>query len=303
MSSTTISEQTKLLENSPKPSNAIANISTNATDDAQEWRFGDLPIRTVMRNGDVWFVLIDICRVLGLTNATKSAGQLKAHERETLTLSAGLRTAMPDLPASAQWIIVISESGFYRLVMRSNKPEAERFQTWVTGTVLPTIRKTGSYSVDPAAAFLDALRDPAKVLALIGDYATRLIAADAKVEEATNRADSLAAAHDRFASHDGTFSGTVAAKTLGVPPKKLFTWLAAGGWIYRPGGRGEYVAYQTKLQQGLLIMATHEIKKSDGDIQEISRVRITTKGLDKIALALNLPTVGAKNDPASAKNV
>ena len=49
-------------------------------------------------------------------------------------------------------MLIVSESGLYMLIFRSNKPEAERFRLWVTSEVLPSIRKTGSYSVKDSAA-------------------------------------------------------------------------------------------------------------------------------------------------------
>lgn len=136
---------------------------------------------------------------------------------------------------------------------------------------------------------MEMLKDPAKVLELIGSYASRLQIATAATEQAVMQRDELAAAHDRFASHDGSFSITVAAKTIDCPPKKLFAWMEANGWIYRPGGRGDHVGYQTKIQQGLLTMATHEIRKTNGDIQEVSRPRVTPKGLDKLSIMLHRP--------------
>jgi len=289
---------------------------TNEWGQAQEWRFGDAPIRTILRNGDPWFVLTDVGRVLGLTQPSRAASRLKEHERHTLTLTPGIRAVMPEIGLQVQSLIVISESGFYRLVMRSDKPVADAFQTWATEVVFPAIRKTGSYSAvpavvapaipaDPAAAMMELLRDPTRVLGLIGDYATRLIAADARVEhvamqrdEIAQKADALAAAHDRFASHDGTFSITIAAKTLNLQPSRLFEWLAKNQWIYRPGGRGEWAAYQNRIHQGVLTMATNSITLAGGSTQEVSRVRVTTKGLARIALALELPAPAESVVPA-----
>ncbi|MBR1602194.1 MAG: hypothetical protein IJ667_02000, partial [Synergistaceae bacterium] len=53
-----------------------------------------------------------------------------------------------DTPGGMQDMTIVSESGLYTLIMRSNKPEAKRFRKWVTSEVLPSIRKTGSYSVN-----------------------------------------------------------------------------------------------------------------------------------------------------------
>lgn len=178
----------------------------------------------------------------------------------------------------------VTEDGYIILVMGWTGAEAmKRKVAYLDG--FNGMRKQLETRTDP----MEMLKDPAKVLELIGSYASRLQIAVAATEEAVMQRDTLAAAHDRFASHDGTFTITVAAKTIDVPPKKLFTWMEANGWIYRPGGRGEHVGYQTKIQQGLLVMTTHEITKSNGDIQEVSRPRVTTKGLDRLSVALHRP--------------
>ena len=58
-------------------------------------------------------------------------------------------------PGGHQEVSIISESGLYKLTFRSNKPEAKRLTKWVTSEVLPTIRKTGSYSLPTATNILE----------------------------------------------------------------------------------------------------------------------------------------------------
>lgn len=85
----------------------------------------------------VWFVGIDVCNLLGLTNPTESLKSLDDDEKLTSELlRAGQRRS----------VTIISESGLYNLVFRSNKPEAKNFKKWITKEVIPTIRKTGGYN-------------------------------------------------------------------------------------------------------------------------------------------------------------
>lgn len=101
--------------------------------------FGTNTVRVVMRDGEPWFVASDICAALGYKNASKAvADHLDADERYNESLERG------------GFLVLISESGMYTLVLRSHKPEARKFAKWVTGEVLPTIRKTGGYG-KPAA--------------------------------------------------------------------------------------------------------------------------------------------------------
>ena len=94
--------------------------------------------RVVMRLGDPWFVAKDACDCLKITNVSQACQTLDDDEKgiyKVYTLG------------GSQDMMLISESGLYALIMRSNKPEAKVFRKWVTSEVLPSIRKTGSYSV------------------------------------------------------------------------------------------------------------------------------------------------------------
>jgi len=95
-------------------------------------------VRTIMRDGEPWFVLKDVCMVLGIANHKNVAARLEDDEKD------GVRMADPI--GRMQDTTIINESGLYDVILRSDKPEARPFRKWVTGTVLPAIRKTGSYS-------------------------------------------------------------------------------------------------------------------------------------------------------------
>ncbi len=79
-----------------------------------------------------WFVAADICQILGLSNPSVAVQPLGAEEKAKSVLGKGA-------PAN-----LVSESGLYKLVMRSDKPQAKAFQDWVTKEVLPAIRKGGA---------------------------------------------------------------------------------------------------------------------------------------------------------------
>jgi phage antirepressor YoqD-like protein len=84
-------------------------------------------------------------------------------------------------------------------------------------------------------------------------------------------------------SSHGSLNITEAAKTLQVQPKKLFQWMHGHEWIYRrPGGSG-WVAYQNRLQQGLLEHKVTTTHREDGSEKIVEQVRVTGKGLTKLA--------------------
>jgi prophage antirepressor-like protein len=103
-----------------------------------QFQFGFNDVRVVLIDGEPWLVAKDVCEVLGLADVSRSCERLDDDEKDTHTVS----TLGGD-----QDMIVISESGFYRLVMTSRKPSVKKFQKWITSEVIPSIRKTGTYSI------------------------------------------------------------------------------------------------------------------------------------------------------------
>ena len=100
------------------------------------WTFGETEVRTIERDGEPWWVLSDVCKVLELNSPHKVADRLEEDEKG--------RNLIPTL-GGEQEMTIISESGLYSVILRSDKPQAKTFRKWVTGEVLPTIRKHGAY--------------------------------------------------------------------------------------------------------------------------------------------------------------
>ena len=107
------------------------------------FNFNSHAVRTVDRDGAIWFVATDVCAALGYANPSKAiADHLDDDERSNEQL---------DRSQMGSKAIIINESGLYALVLRSRKPEARKFAKWVTSEVLPAIRKTGQYIAQPYA--------------------------------------------------------------------------------------------------------------------------------------------------------
>ena len=98
----------------------------------------------VDENGNPWWIAKEACEILELTNVGQAVSGLDADEKETISIviNDGNSRGSPKR-------IIISEPGLYKLIQKSRKPEAKRFDRWVRHEVLPSIRKTGSYSVQP----------------------------------------------------------------------------------------------------------------------------------------------------------
>ena len=99
-------------------------------------------VRTTEIEGEIWFVAADVCDILELSNPTEALRALDDDEKNTLRITEGTshKGGNPNMN-------VINEAGLYKLTFKSRKPEAKSFTRWVTHEVLPSIRKTGSYSV------------------------------------------------------------------------------------------------------------------------------------------------------------
>jgi hypothetical protein len=101
--------------------------------------FENYDVRIVDQNGEPWFVAKDVATVLGYVDTAQAVREHCKGVVEITTPTKGGIQAVKTIP----------ESDVYRLIMRSKKPEAEKFQDWVCGEVIPSIRKTGKYSVSP----------------------------------------------------------------------------------------------------------------------------------------------------------
>ena len=112
--------------------------------------FGTHAIRIIARDGEPWFVASDVAAALGYRDAANAGRILSDRQKaDTQIVSTSSNGA-----EQARAVTIINESGLYRLVLRSRKPEAAKFSDWVTGEVLPSIRKTGGYAKPTADAVL-----------------------------------------------------------------------------------------------------------------------------------------------------
>lgn len=113
------------------------NIST-ISNSLQLFQNAGFKIRVVMRDGEPWFVAKDVCTCLEIANVSDACSRLDEDERGIVST---------DTPSGKQEMLVVSEPGLYSLIGSSKKQEAKAFKRWVNHEVLPSIRKTGSYSV------------------------------------------------------------------------------------------------------------------------------------------------------------
>lgn len=136
---------------------------------------------------------------------------------------------------------------------------------------------------DAMREFLSAvLQEPAIMRQLVAGDVERAIDTEAAIAELSEKAVAL----DRLADTRGSLCITDGAKILGVPPRRFSHWLMGNSWIYRRERSGAYAAFQSKLDAGLLHQKITRLTRTDGSEKVVEQIRITTKGLAKLAAAL-----------------
>lgn len=172
-------------------------------------------VRAIQNEGVSYVNLRDVMRVLSIGNTTKLMKRLD---------SDGV-VAVNDGDANAEYYI--NESNFYLCVIRSDKPEAKKFQDWVVKDVLPSIRKTGMYmNTDLAKKILD---DPRLLSEIFMNFAKEKELLEKKIEEAKPKVEYF----DDVLNSEGRMIPTEVAKSFGLGPKDLLKLLVSVGVLRR----------------------------------------------------------------------
>ncbi len=109
-------------------------------------QFGE--IRVIEQDGEPWFVAADVCRALELEDTGRATARLDEDELTRIKIVSG---------GQSREVIAVNEPGLYSLVLGSRKPEAKAFKRWITHEVIPSIRRTGSYTVPNMSKELRAI--------------------------------------------------------------------------------------------------------------------------------------------------
>lgn len=184
-------------------------------------------VRVYMKGEEVWFVAADVCKRIGISNGRDAVSRLDSDEKDMSVLPT--RSGNKNLT-------VVNESGLYSLIMTSRKPEAKKFKKWVTSEVLPSIRKTGSYSVNLSPA--EILLKQAQMLVDV-ERKQKILEENQKVlESRMNTFDNLELENDR--------------QKLNAMVRKYATLKGIAfnqGWkVFRQKYNGAYQANITALQ-------------------------------------------------------
>ena len=225
-------------------------------------------VRIVPVEGELMFVAKDVCDCLEITKHRAAISRLDSDERGSVKL---------DTPGGKQDVAAINEYGLYNLVLSSRKPEAKEFKRWITHDVIPSIRKTGSYSLAVPKSLPEALRAYANEVEL--HNATKAIVAqqEQQIAEFKPVKDYV----DKILSSKSCLTITQIAADYGMSAQELNKILHKAGLQRKVGD--QWILYKQHMSKGFTKSETFTFCRSDGRLDS----KITTKWTQKGKLEIH----------------
>ncbi|MZP28673.1 phage antirepressor Ant [Heliobacterium undosum] len=231
-------------------------------------------VRTVVIDGQPWFVAKDVCIVLELKNPSAVIQRLDDDERAKFNLGRQGDTN------------VVNEPGLYSLILASRKPEAKAFKRWVVHEVLPSIRQTGSYTIHKEKRpdfegrilptnYMEALD------ALVQTEKMRLVLV-AKVEADAPKV----AAFDTFIDSHGWQTMSEVAKAMDDGRNNTYATLRENGILIK-NGMDKNLPIQKYVDSGHFAVKEITFKNPYGQLMSRSRTLVSPKGVELVRRVLS----------------
>lgn len=250
--------------------------------DLMPFAYAGITVRVVMIDDEPWFVLVDLCRALDIANPRNVSARLDPAVIDTVHLADGNR-GNPNMT-------VVNESGMYEVVIRSDKPEAVAFRRWITGEVLPAIRRTGSYGAE------HPLAGPELMAAGYAEAMKVLDQRDARIHqlESERAVDAPKVSYvDTYVTDADLLSFSTVASTNNVKESWLRELLMERDWIYcqadsrwseRVGKKVTRNRYSEKADKKRYFrrVEVHEAPRFRGS-EVMHTLKITPQGAEAIA--------------------
>ena len=221
-------------------------------------------VRTALLNDEPMFCLGDVCKALGIAQASKVKERLSEKGVHSIpTLTAG----------GEQRLLYINESNLYKAIFHSRKESAERFTDWVTSEVLPSIRKSGGYIAGQEQMTDSELMAKALLVAQ-----KQINERNAQIERMRPKeifADAVTASHTSILI--GELAKLLKQNGVKTGRRRLFTWMRDNGYLIK-GGSSRNMPTQKGMELGLFEIKETTINNPDGSIRISRTTKVTGKG-------------------------
>lgn len=230
-------------------------------------RFGEVRVAGTSENP--LFCLADVCKILGL----------RVDAVQSRLTDAPIRIGVTDSIGREQQMNFVNEKNLYKVIMRSDKPQAEPFQDWVCGEVLPSIRKHGAYMTNDTLE--KALASPDFLIQLatnLKEEQRKRIEAERKVTEAAPAVAFTNAVQSANSSClIGELAKLIAQNGYSIGEKRLFAWMRDNGYLGKQGERYN-IPNQQYVEQGLFELKKGVRSGSNGVLHTTITPKVTGKG-------------------------
>ena len=222
-------------------------------------------IRVVERNGEPFFVASDVCKSLEIEDVTKAMARLDDDEGTRIEI------AHPQNPDKTLLVNAVNEPGLYSLVLGSRKKEAKEFKRWITHEVIPSIRKTGSYSMLP--------KDYVSALRALADSEEKRLALEAENEvqrQAIADFEPIKNYVDKILESTKTMVTTQIAADYGMSARQLNRILHDEGIQHKVNR--QWILYKRHMGKGYTKSKTFKITRANGKPDTVVQTEWTQKG-------------------------
>lgn len=230
-------------------------------------RFGEVRVAGTSENP--LFCLADVCKILGL----------RVDAVQSRLTDAPIRIGVTDSIGREQQMNFVNEKNLYKVIMRSDKTQAEPFQDWVCGEVLPSIRKHGAYMTNDTLE--KALASPDFLIQLatnLKEEQRKRIEAERKVTEAAPAVAFTNAVQSANSSClIGELAKLIAQNGYSIGEKRLFAWMRDNGYLGKHGERYN-IPNQQYVEQGLFELKKGVRSGNNGVLHTTITPKVTGKG-------------------------
>ena len=244
----------------------------------QNSEFGE--IRTIEKDGEPWFVGKDVAEILGYANASKAVSTHVDDEDKTFIMLDIADSQNGNLLVGQSKTTIINESGLYSLVLSSNLPTAKKFKRWVTGEVIPSIRKHGMYATQSTVEQM--LADPDTAIRLLSEIKAKREQRKALQKQIEEQKSAVIFTDAVVTSKNSILIGELAKllKQNGIKmgQNRLFEWMRQNGYLIRRQGSDYNMPTQKSMELGLFEIKETCITHSDGHIHVSKTPKVTGKG-------------------------